>query len=228
LLRWSSSPFADNIPRHRLGLSPAESSNQLSASSSQSSPLTRRAFVGGAVGGIGLLTFVVAGCERKLTPAQAKVEKVPFGTLTEPEVKVLEGLGEILLPNSAEAGIAHYLDHQLSGPPAESMLILKYLGVAPPFVEFYRTGLAGVESAAHTAYRKSLVDLDAQEGAALVTSLASGTPVKGWSGPPAGLFYFALRSDAIDAVYGTQQGFEKLNVPYMPHIVPPNRWGEPA
>jgi hypothetical protein len=200
----------------------------LSASSSRSSPLTRRAFVGGAVGGIGLLTFVVAGCEKKLTPAQARVEKVPLRTLTDPEAKVLEALGEILLPKSAEAGIAHYIDHQLSGPPGDSMLILKYLGVAPPFVEFYRSGLAGIEGASHTAFQKALVDLDAQQGAALVSSLASGGPVKGWSGPPAGLFYFTLRSDAIDTVYGTQQGFAALKVPYMAHIVPPSRWGERA
>jgi hypothetical protein len=178
--------------------------------------------------GIGLLTVVVAGCEKKLTPAQARVEQVPFRTLTEPEAKVLEALGETLLPKSAEAGIAHYIDHQLSGPPGDSMLMLKYLGVAPPFAEFYRTGLTGIESAAHAAYGKSLVDLDAHQGAALVSSLASGSPVKGWSGPPAGLFYFTLRSDAIDTVYGTRQGFAALDVPYMAHIVPPSRWGEPA
>jgi hypothetical protein len=190
--------------------------------------LTRRAFVGGAVGGIGLLTFAVAGCERKLTPAQAKVEKIPFRTLTPSEAAVLEALGDILLPKSAEAGIAHYVDHQLAGPPSESMLMLKYLGVAPPFVEFYRTGLAGIESASHAAYGKALAELDAQQGAALVSSLASGNAVKGWSGPPAGLFYFALRTDAIDTVYGTQHGFELLKVPYMAHIVPPSRWGESA
>jgi hypothetical protein len=99
--------------------------------------------VGGAVGGLGLLTFVVAGCERKLTPAQARVEQVPFRTLSPAEAQVLDALGEILLPGSAEAGIANYVDLQLSGPPHDSMLILKYLGVAPPFTEFYRTGLAG-------------------------------------------------------------------------------------
>ena len=178
------------------------------------------------MGGLGLLTFVVAGCERKLTPAQARVEQVPFRTLSAPEAQVLDALGEILLPGSAEAGIAHYVDLQLSGPPHDSMLILKYLGVPPPFTEFYRTSLAGIESAAHTAYGKSMTELDAHQGAALVSSMASGGEVKGWSGPPAGLFYFALRSDAVDVVYGTQQGFETLKVPYMAHIVPPSRWGE--
>jgi len=204
----------------------AESNPHLSASSSRFPPVSRRAFVGGAVGGIGLLTFIVAGCERKLTPAQAKAEQVPLRTLTAPEAQVLESLGEILLPGSAQAGIAHYLDQQLSGPAQDSMLILKYLGVSPPFTEFYRTGLSGVQNAAHTAYGKSLAELDAQQGAALVHTLASGAEVKGWSGPPAGLFYFALRSDAIDVVYGTQQGFDTLKVPYMAHIVPPSRWGE--
>ena len=182
--------------------------------------------MGGALGGIGLLSFVVAGCEKKLTPAQAKAEKVPFRTLTAFEANVLEALGEILLPKSAEAGLAQYIDQQLSGPSSDSMLMLKYLGVAPPFTGFYRTGLAGVESAARAAYGKSLTELDAQQGAALVSSMASGGEVKGWSGPPAGLFYFTLRSDAIDVVYGTPQGFEALEVPYMPHIMPASRWGE--
>jgi Gluconate 2-dehydrogenase subunit 3 len=204
----------------------AGSNPHLSAPSSRFPPVSRRAFVGGAVGGIGLLTFIVAGCERKLTPEQAKAEQVPLRTLTAPEAQVLEALGEILLPGSAQAGIANYLDQQLSGPPHDSMLIVKYLGVSPPFTEFYRTGLSGVQNAAHTAYGKSLAELDAQQGAALVHTLASGAEVKGWSGPPAGLFYFALRSDAIDVVYGTQRGFDTLKVPYMAHIVPPSRWGE--
>jgi hypothetical protein len=53
--------------------------------------------------------------------------------------------------------------------------------------------------------------------------MINGAPA-GWRGPSAPLFYFALRSDAVDVVYGTIEGFRKLNVPYMPHIVPPRRW----
>ncbi len=183
---------------------------------------SRREFLSG---GVGLLTFVVAGCAKKLTPAQAKAQAVPLRTLSEAEAKTLEALGEILLPGAAAAGIAQYIDHQLSGPPADSMLMVKYLGVAAPFAPFYKEGLASAEAAAQAAHSKSLAALDAKQREAFVGDMAQGK-VAEWSGPPAGLFYFTLRSDAVDVVYGTQQGFERLGVPYMPHIPPPSRWGE--
>jgi hypothetical protein len=58
---------------------------------------------------------------------------------------------------------------------------------------------------------------------ALATSLAKGE-IKDWMGPPAPLFFFVLRNDAVDVKYGTQAGFESLGVPYMPHIAPPAEW----
>ena len=41
---------------------------------------------------------------------------------------------------------------------------------------------------------------------------------------PAGQAYFVLRSDAVDVVYGTMEGYERLGVPYLPHIAPDKRW----
>lgn len=183
---------------------------------------TRRAFVGG---GVGLLTFVVGGCERQLTPAQARAANAPLRTLSDAEVRALEALGEILLPGSVSSGLAHFIDHQLSGAPADSMLMVKYLGVAPPFTPFYRNGLAAAENAARTAYSRSCAELDQKQGNALVLAMAQGK-IQGWSGPPASLFYFTLRNDAVDVMYGTQTGFQTLAVPYMAHIAPPSRWGE--
>jgi hypothetical protein len=43
-------------------------------------------------------------------------------------------------------------------------------------------------------------------------------------GFPIFLFFMCLRSDAVDVVYGTPAGFEKLNIPYMQHILPPEGW----
>jgi hypothetical protein len=48
--------------------------------------------------------------------------------------------------------------------------------------------------------------------------------LQGWQGPPPGFVYFVLRSDAVDVVYGTMDGYESLGVPYMPHIAPDKRW----
>src|SRR4029453_14352925 len=91
--------------------------------------VSRRSFLQRtAAGGVGLLTFMVAGCEQKLTPAEAKATGVPLRPLSPTEAGTLEALGETLLPGSAAAGLAHYIDHQLSGTSAQSMLIIKYLG----------------------------------------------------------------------------------------------------
>jgi hypothetical protein len=39
-----------------------------------------------------------------------------------------------------------------------------------------------------------------------------------------GFVYFLLRSDAVDVVYGTVEGYAALGIPYMPHIAPTKRW----
>jgi len=179
-----------------------------------------------AAGGVCLLTFVIAGCERNLTPRQARELDVPFRTLNADEVKVVEAIGEILLPGSPKAGLAHYLDHQLSGDPADSMLMIKYLRVPAPFTDFYRAGLKATDAAARAAVQgKAFAELSRAQATDLVTKMSTGqlTP---WEGPPAGFFYFVLRSDAVDVTYGTKEGFALLGVPYMAHIEPPSRWGE--
>jgi len=187
---------------------------------------SRRDFlVRGAVGGACLLTFTLSGCETKLTPAQARAAKIPFRSLDASDVKTVEALGETLVPGSSTAGLAQYLDHQLSGDPADSMLMIKYLGVAAPCNEFYRGGLRATDTAAQALHGKSFSDLSAEQATALLSQM-SGGHIDGWQGPPPGLFYFVLRSDAVDVAYGTQAGFELLGVPYMAHIEPPSRWGE--
>jgi hypothetical protein len=192
-----------------------------------SSTGSRRDFIthGAAAGGVCLLTFTLSGCEARMTPAQARAAKVPFQTLTAGDVATVNALGETLLPGSAAAGLAHYLDHQLSGDPARSMLMIKYLGVSAPFDAFYRSGLRATETAARALYGTAFAELNSQQAGALVTQISAGH-VDGWQGPASALFYFVLRSDAVDVVYGTQRGFELLGVPYMAHIAPPSRWGE--
>jgi hypothetical protein len=160
-----------------------------------------------------------------MTPAQARASDVPFRALDTGTVAVLDALGDVLLPGSAAAGLAHYIDHQLSGDPADSMLMIKYLGVPAPFADFYRVGLHAAGALARAVHGKAFADLSKEQAIGLVAKMAAGQ-IEGWQGPPVGLFYFVLRSDAVDVVYGTKAGFEQLGVPYMAHIEPPGRWGE--
>ncbi len=48
--------------------------------------------------------------------------------------------------------------------------------------------------------------------------------LEGWQGPAQSFVYGMLRNDAVDVVYGTVEGFARLGIPYMPHILPQRSW----
>jgi len=174
-------------------------------------------------GALGLLAYQVAGSLVMLRPRDARAQSVPLVVLSASEQRTLEALGDTLLPGAAAEGLAHYLDHQLAAPPADSLLMLRYLDVPPPYAAFYQPCLAAVDASCQTQHDQRFDELDAAERTAFVGVMQKGNPA-GWQGPPAPFFYFVLRSDAVDVVYGTQAGFEKLGVPYMAHIPPATNW----
>ncbi len=118
-----------------------------------------------------------------------------------------------------------FIDHQLNATPQDQLLMIKYLGVDAPYSPFYSGGLAALDSAANGRFGTGFADLEQRQGAELVGQIAQADP-DGWSGPPAPFFYFVVRNDALDVVYGTKAGFERLDIPYRAHIEPPSRWGE--
>lgn len=184
---------------------------------------TRRKFVHHA--GVGLLTFSVAGCQKEMTPGAARSQGVAFDVISDAEAATLDRVGEVLVPGSTAAGLSHYIDNQLGAADGESLLMIKYLGVPAPHLDFYRAGLNAIDALANSQYGRSPAELSDDETGELVANLAAGE-VAAWQGPPAGLVYFVLRADAVDVVFGTPEGFADLGVPYMAHIEPPSRWGE--
>lgn len=186
-------------------------------------PQSRRSFIRNT--GIGLLTFTIGGCEVEVTPREARQRQIPFQVLNPQEVLTLEALGNALLPGSAAAGLAHFIDHQLNATPQAQLLMIKYLGANPPFAPFYSGGLAGLDATADAIHGSPFAVLSEEQQAELVGRIAQGVP-DGWSGPPAPFFYFVTRNDAVDVVYGTKSGIESLGIPYMAHIEPPSQWGE--
>jgi len=185
----------------------------------------REVIARGAAGAMGLFSYTVAGEEKSFTPADARKANAAFRTLQPAEVALLEALSEVLLPGSAASGVAHYIDHQLSVDPSQSMLMIKYLRVDPPYTAFYRAALRAVDEAARHAFGRSVRELNPAQGHALVSEMATGSFLS-WNGPPSREVYFVLRSDAVDVVFGTEDGFARLHMQYMAHIAPPTRWGE--
>ncbi len=184
---------------------------------------TRRKFLQNS--GIGLLTFYVGGCQVEMTPREAREKEVAYGVLSESEARTLDALGEILLPGSGTAGLSHFVDHQLSAKGEDQLLMIKYLGVPAPFAPFYQGGLAALDIVAEEKSGLPFADLNETDQGELRRQIAQANPAN-WSGPPSPFFYFVLRNDAVDVVYGMKQGVESLGVPYMAHIEPTSRWGE--
>ena len=170
-----------------------------------------------------LLSFTIGGKLIWLTPGQALSQGAQHKLLTQTEVLHLEKIAEAFVPGSREAGVSYFIDHHLSVNAEDSLLMIRYLGVAPPFLDFYRASIAAAEKYAHNTFQKDIDDLEEQEFTSFIDSIATGD-VDAWEGPPATFFYFVLRSDAIDVVYGTEEGFENINFPYMAHIQPPDKW----
>jgi len=183
--------------------------------------MQRRAFVKGAA--LGTLAFTVGGAEILLTPGAARARGVPFRLLKANEAETIEALGETLVPGARAAGIAHFIDHQVSVPAEEALLEARIMNVRPPYVNFYRAAVGAVDRAAQAQHGRKFADLSTVEQREFV-NLMRQNKVDGWQGPAGGFVYFLLRSDAVDVVYGTVEGYEALGIPYMPHIAPEKRW----
>ena len=163
-------------------------------------PQTRRVFLRNT--GIGLLGFYVGGCKVELTPQEARQQEIPFQVLQADQVRTLEAFGDVLLPGSSDAGLAHFIDHQLNASAADQLLMIKYLGVNPPFRPFYTQGLAALNDTAKNVHGLQFFKLSPEQKVELTGQIAQANP-DGWAGPPAPFFYFVLRNDAVDVVYGS-------------------------
>ncbi|MFL6571665.1 MAG: gluconate 2-dehydrogenase subunit 3 family protein [Burkholderiales bacterium] len=182
---------------------------------------TRRDFIRGA--GLGALACSVGGATVLLTAREARAQGVPYRVLKGSEAEVIESLGETLVPGARAAGIAHFIDHQVSLPAEEALLEARILNVRPPYLNFYRAAVGAVEGAAKGLHGRGFAQLADAEKRELV-NLMRQNKVEGWQGPAGGFVYFVLRSDAVDVVYGTEEGYQTLGIPYMAHIAPLKRW----
>jgi hypothetical protein len=181
----------------------------------------RRAFIKGAA--LGTLVFMVDGAKLMLTPREARAQGVPLRTLTAEQAATLDSVGETLVPGAKEAGITNFVDQQISIPAEQSLLQARILNVRPPFANFYRAAIGAVDQSSNKAKSHKFAELTPDEQHEFV-DLMRQNKLDGWQGPPGPFVYTVLRSDAVDVVYATMDGYAALGVPYMPHIAPTKRW----
>jgi hypothetical protein len=183
--------------------------------------IQRRAFMKGAA--IGALAFSVGGAEVMLTPRQAQAQNIPLRTLTPEQAATLGAMGEALVPGAKDAGVVNFVDQQLSIPAEQALLQARILNVRPPFANFYRAALSAIDGASDKTRGRKFAQLSPDEQRDFV-NLMRQNKIDGWQGPPGPFVYAVLRSDAVDVVYATMEGYAALGVPYMPHIAPTKRW----
>src|SRR5207245_9807641 len=132
-------------------------------------------------------------------------------------------LGEAVGPGALQTVRTQVVDQQISTPGEEALLEARVLNVRPPYANFYRAALGAVERASQAINGQPFADLSQAEQRSLVDNMRQNK-VDGWQGPPGSFVYLVLRSDAVDVVYGTMEGYASLGIPYMPHIAPTKRW----
>lgn len=184
--------------------------------------IERRAFVKGAT--LGALAFTVGGSTVILTAGQARARNIPFRLLKEAEAELIEALGETIVQGARAAGVAHFIDHQISVPAEEALLQARIMNVRPPFANFYRAAVAAVDRGSQSAFGgRKFAQLTPAERVQFVHSMRQNR-VEGWQGPSSGFVYTVLRADSVDVVYGTMEGYQALGIPYQAHIAPEKRW----
>ena len=189
--------------------------------------LDRRRFL--KASGLAVSVVSLTGATLLLSPSEAKAQNVPFKVLEPSEAALLEAIAEEMLPGATKAGVAYFVDDQLAKPYSENLLMARYLQVEPPMAGFYKGSLGAFAGFCQKKYGKPFTELDKATRKELIGSLFQETPKgpvnpQGWQGPPAFLVYLSIRADAVDVVYGTMEGFDKLGMPYMAHIEPKQKW----
>ena len=179
--------------------------------------MKRRQFI------VASLSVTAGGAAALLSPREARAQGVPYRLLKADEADTIEALGETLVPGARAAGIAHFIDHQVSVPPEEALLEARILNVRPPYINFYRAAIGALDRAAKAQHGRDFAHLATPDQRDLVNQMRQNK-VEGWQGPPGGFVYLVLRSDAVDVVYGTEEGYKALGIPYMAHIAPLKRW----
>jgi hypothetical protein len=184
--------------------------------------IERRALLKSAA--LGALAFSVGGAQVLLTPRAARAQGVPLRILTAEQAGTLDSLGETLVPGARAAGISHFVDQQISIPAEEALLEARILNVRPPYANFYRAALGAVDRGSQAVNAgRPFAQLNEAEQRTFVNNMRQNK-VEGWQGPSGSFVYLLLRSDAVDVVYGTMDGYAALGIPYMPHIAPTKRW----
>jgi hypothetical protein len=156
-------------------------------------------------------------------PREARAQGTPFKVLSPDEVTTIEALSDALVPGARNAGVSHYIDHELAS--LSPRLMLRFAQLRGPMAPHYRGALAAFAASMTAQGNGAFSSLSPDAQHTVIEALRTGT-IKPWDAgavvPP--VFYGMMRNDGVDVVYGSAEGFKNLDIPYMPHIMPKTTW----
>ena len=125
-----------------------------------------------------------------------------------------------------EAGIAHFVDQQLTQPPPLALLSVRVGEVRPPYVNFLIAARLRAIDARRGGYGRPPVRRSRRGGADQVRRGDEPPRAQepGTARRRRASSMRSLRNDAVDVVYGTVDGFARVGVPYLPISLPEQRW----
>ena len=155
-------------------------------------------------------------------PCAARAAAEPLRVLTSDQAAAIEGLCDAIVPGARDAGVAHYIDHELSGNSPR--LLLRFAQLPGPMTPYYTDGIAAFSAAVMQQKQAAFASLRTDDQHAIIEALRTGTlaPWANAVAPP--VFFGMMRNDGVDVVYGSIDGFKRLGMPYMPHIAPTTTW----
>jgi hypothetical protein len=167
--------------------------------------------------------MTAAGPLSLFDPREARAQKLPFKVLSADEITTIEALSDALVPGARDAGVSHYIDHELASPSPR--LLLRFAQLSGPMAPYYHGALAAFAASMTAQENGAFSSLSPDAQHTIIEALRAGT-IKPWDAsalaPP--VFYGMMRNDGVDVVYGSVEGFKNLDVPYMPHIMPKTTW----
>jgi Gluconate 2-dehydrogenase subunit 3 len=154
---------------------------------------------------------------------EARAEGLPFKVLSPDEVATIEALSDALVPGARDAGVSHYIDHELAS--SSPRLLLRFAQLRGPMAPYYHGALAAFAASMTAQGNGAFASLSPDAQHTVIEALRTGT-IKPWeTGTVAApIFYGMMRNDGVDVVYGSAEGFKNLDIPYMPHIMPKTTW----
>jgi Gluconate 2-dehydrogenase subunit 3 len=169
------------------------------------------------------LAMAAAASLSPFDPRKARAEELPFKILSLDEVSTIEALAETLVPGARDAGVSHYIDHELASPSPR--LLLRFAQLRGPLAPYYHVALAAFAASMTAQGNGAFLSLSPDAQHTVIEALRTGA-IKPWdsSAVPPPVFYGMMRNDSVDVVYGSIEGFKQLDIPYMPHIAPSTTW----